>query len=152
MASVQKTDWSADERKLQSAYGTSLVTPLCPERTGNFTWLSNPSQSPILLQAYTTCPDNEQDILISLAEDVQSGKYKLASAEVTRFLKKSPRSQPALLLRAYLLTKLGGTESEVLQTWQSVERTGELSPRGMWWADVLMRTIGRCEHRFLLIT
>lgn len=33
----------------------------------------------------------------------------------------------------------------MLKAWKSVEGTGELTPRGMWFAGLLMRNIGRSK-------
>ena len=39
-----------------------------------------------------------------------------------------------------------------MKVWKSVEATGELSPRSMWWAGLLMRNIGRCESKSFIRT
>ncbi|KAI9639157.1 N-acetyltransferase B complex non catalytic subunit-domain-containing protein [Dioszegia hungarica] len=78
-------------------------------------------------------------------EDIQEARLKPALSQVDRLLKKQPRSQPALILRAYLLNQQGAATEDVLKVWKSVEATGELSPRSMWWAGLLMRNIGRSD-------
>ncbi|KAL7423966.1 mitochondrial distribution and morphology [Cryptotrichosporon argae] len=78
-------------------------------------------------------------------DDVQANKPKAASATVERWLKKHPKSQPALVLRMVVLEKQGAPISAVLKAYTDVERTLPLSGRSMWYAALTLGAIARAD-------
>ncbi|ORX35576.1 N-acetyltransferase B complex non catalytic subunit-domain-containing protein [Kockovaella imperatae] len=76
-------------------------------------------------------------------DDISNGRLKSASSQVERHLKKHGGSQPARILRMVLLERVDASESAILEAWEDVKKTGELSSRGMWWVAMTFRNIGR---------
>ena len=83
----------------------------------------------------------------SRTDDVSYGRYKVAQNALDRHLKKSPKSQPALILRMVMLEKTGADDKDVLKAFEAVKVTGELSARGAWWVGNTLRALQRCECR-----
>ncbi len=78
-------------------------------------------------------------------DDAQSGRLKSLEPTILRYLKKHPKSQPALVLRLVLLERLGSPEPPLLRAFQEVKATGELSSRSAWWINSALRDMQRCE-------
>lgn len=84
--------------------------------------------------------------LSSRTDDVSYGRYKVAQNALDRHIKKSPKSQPALILRMIMLEKTGADDKDVLKAFEAVKATGELSSRGAWWVGTTLRSLQRCEY------
>jgi N-terminal acetyltransferase B complex non-catalytic subunit len=76
---------------------------------------------------------------------MSAGRLKAAQAAVDKALKKSPKSQPALILRMAILEKAGGSERDVLKAYKAAKALGEPSARGVWWISVVFRNMQRRE-------
>jgi N-terminal acetyltransferase B complex non-catalytic subunit len=83
-------------------------------------------------------------VLTSL-DDISEQRLKPADTALSRHLKKHPRSQPALVLRAVVLEKLGYPAEDVLRVYKEARATGEFSPRSIFWAGLALRGVGRRE-------
>ena len=142
LAELEMADskWAADERKLQSAYG-ELDTKL-------------PASRPHKPQTASHCEHFRGFLgsvggsatltLGDISDDIQSHRLKPAESIVLRYLKKHPKSQPALILRMVLLERLHDDVPAVLIAFDEVKASGELSTRGAWWVNITLRNIQRC--------
>ena len=85
----------------------------------------------------------EERRLAAAYDGIAAGRLKSASSLVERHLKKHPASQPALVLRVVLLERIGSPEQEVLKSWESVKKTGDLTTRSAWFIGTTFRNLGR---------
>ncbi|EIW66004.1 hypothetical protein TREMEDRAFT_35664 [Tremella mesenterica DSM 1558] len=83
--------------------------------------------------------------LMSAYEDISENRLKSADTTITRWLKKHPKSQPALVLRASILQRAGETEEMVVAAIQEVRGTGRLTERSLAWIGMTCKNIGRID-------
>jgi len=88
--------------------------------------------------------------LTCIVDDISYGRFKSAQNTVDRHLKKHPKSQPALVLRMVLSEKTGGSDKEVVNAFEAVRATGELTGRSAWWVGNTLRSIQRRELQWLI--
>ncbi|WVQ83099.1 hypothetical protein IAT38_005237 [Cryptococcus sp. DSM 104549] len=93
--------------------------------------------------------EGEERKLQSVFDDISSHRLAPAQATLTRYLKKHPKSQPALILRMYILNKTGSSDTEVLKVFREVQALGgakkEMTGRGVWWCTLTLRNMGRLD-------
>ncbi|WWD16993.1 hypothetical protein CI109_101429 [Kwoniella shandongensis] len=106
----------------------------------------------------------EERKLQSVYDDISSHRLAPASSTLNRYLKKHPKSQPALILKMYILQKTSpsssNTEDEVMKLFREVKglavtsnggkKEGEqggfvMTGRGVWWCALTLRNMGRLD-------
>ncbi|WVW84264.1 hypothetical protein I302_106294 [Kwoniella bestiolae CBS 10118] len=89
--------------------------------------------------------ETEERKLQSVYDDISSHRLTSAQSTITRHLKKSPKSQPALILKLYIQQKNGISEEELLGLYDQIKGMGEMSGRGVWWVGLVFRNMGRTD-------
>ncbi|KAK8864694.1 hypothetical protein IAR55_001946 [Kwoniella newhampshirensis] len=102
----------------------------------------------------------EERKLQSVYDDISSHRLSPASSTLNRYLKKHPKSQPALILKMYISQKTATTNDAVLMIFKEVrslavnanggKKEGEpggfvMSGRGVWWCALTLRNMGRLD-------
>ncbi|WWC69868.1 uncharacterized protein I206_103811 [Kwoniella pini CBS 10737] len=88
----------------------------------------------------------EERKLQSVYDDVSSHRLAPAQSTLTRYLKKNPKSQPALILKLYINQKLGSADDdELLKSYKQIKSLGEMTGRGVWWVGLIFRNMGRTD-------
>lgn len=93
-------------------------------------------------------PRNIPSLLIR-ADDISLHRIVPAQQTIARYLKKHPKSQPALIINMYIMQKTGAEESDVLQVYKQIQALAgpkkEMTGRGVWWCTLTLRNMGRCK-------
>lgn len=130
---ARPVDWAAEERKLQPVYGASGRP-------------SHHLSSNGCRQHYYTSPLHHLTHLTNTSpDDVQYGRLKSAKDAVERWLKKHPKSQPALVLRMVLAEKQRLGAAAVLRAYGDIKRTAPYSGRSVWFIALALKNIRRRE-------
>nr|XP_018262725.1 uncharacterized protein I303_04205 [Kwoniella dejecticola CBS 10117]OBR84883.1 hypothetical protein I303_04205 [Kwoniella dejecticola CBS 10117] len=89
----------------------------------------------------------EERKLQSVYDDVSSHRLSFAQSTLTRYLKKNPKSQPALILKLYINQKTGAfaDQEELLRLYAQIKGLGEMTGRGVWWVGLVFRNMGRTD-------
>ncbi|WWD03229.1 hypothetical protein V865_001280 [Kwoniella europaea PYCC6329] len=87
----------------------------------------------------------EERKLQSVYDDISSHRLSSAQSTLTRYLKKSPKSQPALILKMYIQQKNGVSEDDLLGLYEQIKGLGEMSGRGVWWVGLIFRNMARTD-------
>ncbi|OCF74339.1 hypothetical protein I204_04710 [Kwoniella mangroviensis CBS 8886] len=87
----------------------------------------------------------EERKLQSVYDDISSHRLTSAQSTLTRYLKKSPKSQPALILKMYIQQKNGVSEDDLLGSYEQIKGLGEMSGRGVWWVGLIFRNMARTD-------
>ncbi|ODN77635.1 hypothetical protein L202_04793 [Cryptococcus amylolentus CBS 6039] len=91
----------------------------------------------------------EERKLQPVFDDVASHRLAPASSALTRYLKKHPKSQPALIIKMYITHKMKGEEGEeeAMKIFREVMVLGgkgkEMTGRGVWWVTLTLRQMGK---------
>ncbi|WVQ72776.1 hypothetical protein IAR50_002336 [Cryptococcus sp. DSM 104548] len=91
----------------------------------------------------------EERKLQPIFDDVAVHRLAPASSALTRYLKKHPKSQPALIIKMYITHKAKGEEGEeeVMKIFREVMILGgkgkEMTGRGVWWVTLTLRQMGK---------
>ncbi|WVF71131.1 hypothetical protein IAT40_005928 [Kwoniella sp. CBS 6097] len=89
--------------------------------------------------------ESEERKLQPIYDDISNHRLTQAQSALTRYLKKSPKSQPGLIIKMYILQKTGGGDEEILGLYESVKGLGDISGRGIWWIGLTLRNMGRLD-------
>lgn len=97
---------------------------------------------------YMVRPRSIPSQLIS-ADDISLHRIVPAQQTIARYLKKHPKSQPALIINMYIMQKTGAEESDILQVYKQIQALAgpkkEMTGRGVWWCTLTLRNMGRCK-------
>ncbi|OCF31945.1 hypothetical protein I316_06328 [Kwoniella heveanensis BCC8398] len=92
--------------------------------------------------------ESEERKLQPIYDDISNHRLTQAQSALARYLKKSPKSQPGLIIKMYILQKMGsapGGDEEILGLYETVKGLGEISGRGIWWIGLTLRNMGRLD-------
>lgn len=77
-------------------------------------------------------------------DDINAGRYKVAESSIARHLKKTPKSQTALVARFVLLHEQAAPSSSRIQALNALRKMGELSPGNFWRTERALKEMKRC--------
>ncbi|WVQ99727.1 hypothetical protein IAU59_006869 [Kwoniella sp. CBS 9459] len=89
--------------------------------------------------------ESEERKLQPIYDDISNHRLSQAQSALTRYLRKSPKSQPGLIIKMYILQKTGGADGEILALYENVKTLGEISGRGIWWIGLTLKNMGRLD-------
>nr|KIR49824.1 hypothetical protein I312_00916 [Cryptococcus bacillisporus CA1280] len=93
--------------------------------------------------------ETEERKLQSVYDDISLHRIVPAQQTIARYLKKHPKSQPALIINMYIMQKTGAEESDVLQVYKQIQALAgpkkEMTGRGVWWCTLTLRNMGRLD-------
>nr|ODN99855.1 hypothetical protein L204_02295 [Cryptococcus depauperatus CBS 7855] len=92
----------------------------------------------------------EERKLQSVFDDVSYHRISAAQQTLNKYLKKHAKSQPALILKMYILFKSDADEGDILDVFKQVQALAgpkkEMTGRGVWWCTLTLRNMGRCKY------
>ncbi|OWZ57752.1 hypothetical protein C368_00920 [Cryptococcus neoformans 125.91] len=93
--------------------------------------------------------ETEERKLQSVYDDISLHRIVPAQQTIARYLKKHPKSQPALIINMYIMQKTGADESDILQVYKQIQALAgpkkEMTGRGVWWCTLTLRNMGRLD-------